>query len=65
MSDWTTLDWITAIAGVAAVVGVIFTYLQWRSSTNAPSQTAGDGGVNVGGDNSGEINTGTQMRREK
>jgi hypothetical protein len=65
MPNWTTLEWLTAIASIAAVVGLIFAYLQWRKIKNAPSQNAGHRGVNVGGDNGGDINTGSQARREK
>lgn len=65
MSDWTALDWIIVIGVVATVVGAILAYLQLRSSTKTPSQTSGHGGVNVGGDNAGDINTVNQTRREK
>lgn len=60
MANW---DW-TMIGGIAAVVGVAIAVIALFKRSSAPSQTSGDRGVNIAGSNSGDINTGSQTKKE-
>ena len=68
--DWLNAysDAITVIVVVLTGVGGLYAYVRYgrKSGDSPPRQRTGDRGVNVGGDNSGDINTGSQTtRREK
>jgi len=60
-STWGAFEVIVTVGVIATILG---TWIAWRASRrSAPRQSAGDRGVNVGGDNSGTINTGSQSKR--
>ncbi|MEO1550626.1 MAG: hypothetical protein AAFR93_09355 [Pseudomonadota bacterium] len=56
MSSFSTMDWV-AIAGVViAALGLLVAVFQYFKRGDS-GQRATNGGVNVGGDNSGNIST--------
>ena len=53
------------IGAIAAVLALIVAVIALFRKKSAPRQTSGDRGVNISGDNSAPINTGSQTTREK
>ncbi|MEM8792450.1 MAG: hypothetical protein AAGE80_12595 [Pseudomonadota bacterium] len=62
ITSWGFLEWFGVVAGVCSIVGLIYALIPKRSHGNN-AQEAGDRGVNIAGDNSGNINTGSQTTR--
>lgn len=62
VGTWGALDWLAAAGALAGIVGAIAAVIALRRR-RGPTQHTGDGGVNIGGDNHGDITTGDDPGR--